>query len=70
MENYKPILSIANNQPPPGVNVDFVNFWTVWQDVENKYYDKTKIDPQKMLNGAITGMIGTLEDPYTVYLPP
>ncbi|MEK7185822.1 MAG: S41 family peptidase [Patescibacteria group bacterium] len=69
-KNYKPILSIANNQPPPGVNVDFVNFWTVWQDVENKYYDKTKIDPQKMLNGAITGMIGTLEDPYTVYLPP
>ncbi len=70
LKNYNPVLSVASREPPPGVNVDFSNFWTVWENVENKYYDKTKIDPQKMVNGAIEGMLGALGDPYTVYLPP
>lgn len=69
-KNYNPILSISNNQPPPGINVDFTNFWAVWNGVENKYYDKTKVDPQKMLNGAVSGMLAALDDPYTIYLPP
>ena len=69
-KNYKPILSVSNKEPPPGASVDFTNFWAVWQGVNDKYYDKTKIDSQKMLNGAISGMISTLEDPFTLYLPP
>jgi len=70
LKNYNPILSVSSKEPPPGVNVDFANFWAVWESVDSKYYDKTKIDPQKMLNGAIAGMLQTLGDPYTVYLPP
>lgn len=69
-KNYKPILSISGKEPPPGVNADLTNFWAVWQGVNDKYYDKTKIDSQKMVNGAITGMISTLDDPFTLYLPP
>ena len=70
-KNYKPVLSISGKQPPPSLsNLDFSNFWAVWENVESKYYDKSKIDPSKMLNGAINGMLATLSDPYTVYLPP
>lgn len=69
-KNYKPVLGVASKEPPPGVNVDFANFWAAWEGVNTKYYDKTKIDPEKMLNGAISGMLGTLEDPFTIYLPP
>lgn len=70
-KNYKPSINVTSKAPPPGVsNVDFEQFWTVWQKLEANYYDKSKLDSQKMLNGAISGMVGSLDDPFTVYLPP
>ena len=70
-KNYKPKISVTGAEPPVNITrVDFGRFWTVWQKIEEDYYDKTKINPQKMLDGAITGMIGSLGDPYTIYLPP
>lgn len=70
-KNYKPQINVSSKEPPAGVtNIDFSPFWTVWSKIETDYYDKTKIDPQKMLNGAIAGALQSLEDPFTVYLPP
>ena len=70
-QNYKPVLSVVNKEPPAGlINIDFNPFWIVWQKLATDYYDKTKIDQQKMLNGAITGMVSALGDPFTMYLPP
>ena len=70
-KNYKPVLSISSKEPPPSLsNLDFSNFWTVWQSLENNYYDKSKLDPAKMLNGAISGLVESVGDPYTIYLPP
>ena len=68
-ENYKPSASVVNREAPPSLNVDFSTFWNVWQKLEASYYDKTKLDPQKMLNGAIEGLASSLGDPYTMYLP-
>jgi len=69
--NYKPHVTVVNKEPPSGVqNVDFGLFWTVWEKIHESYYDKTALDSQKLLNGAITGMVEGLDDPYTVYLPP
>lgn len=69
--NYKPSLSIINKQPPPILgDTDFSVFWNVWENLENKFYDKSKLDPQQMLNGAIAGLTQSLGDPYTVYLAP
>ena len=66
-KNYKPVLNIVGKEPPPGiVNIDFNPFWTVWQKLAVNYYDKSKIDQQKMLNGAISGMVGALGDPFTI----
>ncbi len=70
-KRYKPQISVASKKPPQAVtNVDFEQFWTVWQKLESSYYDKSKLDPQKMLNGAIAGMVQSVDDPFTVYLPP
>jgi len=70
-KNYKPVLSISGKEPPPSLsNLDFSNFWAVWQSLNNNYYDKSKLDPSKMLNGAISGLVQSIEDPYTIYLPP
>jgi carboxyl-terminal processing protease len=49
---------------------DFTLFWTVWDKVNDEYVDKTALDPEKMIQGAISGMVSSLGDPYTVYLPP
>jgi carboxyl-terminal processing protease len=46
--------------------VEFGQFWKVWDLLEKKY--DGKVDYQKMLDGAISGMAGSLGDPYTSYL--
>ena len=70
-ENYKPSLAVVNKEAPTSQgNVDFSTFWNVWQRLETNYYDKAKLDPVKMLNGAIEGLTQSLGDPYTIYLPP
>lgn len=61
---------IMNASPPPNREVDFALFWEVWNRLEQKYVDKSKIDYQKMMQGAISGMVASVGDPYTVYLPP
>jgi len=50
--------------------VDFGQFWEVWQILENQYLDPKKLDTKKQVYGAIQGMTSSLEDPYTIYLPP
>lgn len=70
-KNYNPQINIVSKEPPPGItNVDFSQFWTVWQKLQSTYYDKSKIDHQKMLDGAISGLVESLGDPFTMYLPP
>ncbi len=70
-KNYKPQLNVVSKTPPSGVsNVDFTPFWAVWEKLMVNYYDKSKLDQQKMLNGAISGMVGALGDQFTMYLPP
>jgi carboxyl-terminal processing protease len=70
-QNYKPVINVLGKEPPAGVTtIDFNPFWTVWQKLQANYYDKSKLDQQKMLNGAISGMVGALGDPFTIYLPP
>lgn len=61
---------VVNQNAPSGVTVDFSLFWDVWQRVNRSYIDRAGIDPQKMVWGAISGMVASLGDPYTTYLPP
>ena len=55
---------------PPDKNVNFSLFWQVWDILSAKYYDKSKLVPAEMVNGAIEGMVAALGDPYTMFLPP
>ena len=64
----KPIKNIE--QPSNQSTVDFSLFWDVWGRLQHYYIDSANIDTQKMLWGAITGAVNSLDDPYTVFLPP
>ncbi|MFH0749647.1 MAG: S41 family peptidase [Candidatus Gottesmanbacteria bacterium] len=69
----KPTLTTTSviNQDVPSTNrVDFALFWDVWQRLRTYYIDAGSMDSQRMVWGAISGMVNSLEDPYTVFLPP
>lgn len=71
LRNYEPRIDVTSKEPPPSEkSVDFSTMWTVMQKLTSTYYDKEAINPQKFLDGAIQGMVNSLDDPYTVYLPP
>lgn len=57
------------SKPEAYSKVDFSHFWEVWGKLENAYFDSTKLEAQKMVDGAIAGMTAALGDPYTMYLP-
>lgn len=51
-------------------DVDLSTFWEVWHYLEKDYVEPEKIKQDSMVNGAIAGLTASLEDPYTIYLPP
>lgn len=50
--------------------VDFSLFWEAWNVVEEKYVNRSDLDRQEMVYGAISGMINSLNDPYSVFMEP
>ncbi len=65
-----PSSLIVNTATPSNTGVDFSLFWDVWNRVKRDYIEADTIDPQNMVYGAISGMVESLGDPYSVFLPP
>lgn len=65
-----PKIGIDRKVPTGRENIDFALFWEVWDRLESDYFDKSKINSQEMVLGAIRGMVAAVGDPYTVFLPP
>ena len=64
------ITSVANKDVGQVQGVDFSLFWDTWKAVQEKYVDRKNLDAQKMIYGAISGMVNSLGDPYSVFLEP
>lgn len=64
--NLSNLINSSGKNTPVSMNT----FWEVWQLLERDYLETDKIDETKMLDGAISGMVYGLGDPYTMYLPP
>src|SRR3989344_625256 len=64
------IQNLINKDSGQPEEVNFALFWEVWSSLNNKYVDTNKIDLQKMLYGAIEGMVNSVGDPYTVFFEP
>ena len=54
----------------PPEEVDFSLLWEAWHELESKYVNKQDFDTQEMIYGAISGMVDSLGDPYTIFLDP
>ncbi len=53
-----------------GNDFDLSMMWQVKERLQEKYLDKSKIKDESMKYGAIEGLVSSLDDPYTVFLPP
>lgn len=61
---------IINRDTGKPQEVDFALFWKVWDTLKAKHVDKESLDYQKMVYGAIKGMVGSVGDPYTSFFEP
>ncbi len=62
--------TIENKNFPTNSKVDFSLFWKVWNLVKKKHIDSDKLNAQKMVYGAINGMLKATGDPYTDFFNP
>lgn len=56
-----------------GEPVDMTAFWKVWYLLEDRYVvtdEESKITDEEKLWGAISGLVRSYGDPYTVFFPP
>lgn len=69
-KSFIPQITFSNQSGPKQENVDFSLFWQVYEALPQKFLDKSAFDGQKLLYGAISGMVRSLGDPYTAFLDP
>ncbi len=50
--------------------IDFSLFWDAYNKLHQNFIDNNKIDDQKIIYGAISGMTKSLGDPYTDFFDP
>ena len=70
---YRQNIKSSNTVVNPYGEQETVNmklFWDTWNILSGKYVDPYALDSQKMIYGAIRGMVYSLEDPYTVFMTP
>jgi carboxyl-terminal processing protease len=76
---YKGFIASASGYPKVTINrelpsaqkeLNFSLFWKVWDTMQDKYYDKSKLVQANMVYGAIQGMVAAVGDPYSMFLPP
>lgn len=52
-------------------NVDLAPFWYVWNLLDQKYpFKQVTPDQENKVYGAISGLVNSYKDPYTVFFPP
>ncbi len=54
----------------PPEEVDMSLLWEAWDTLENTYVNPKEIDHKKLVHGAISGMVSSLQDPYTTFFTP
>ncbi len=64
------VAGLQNLEQGKDAAVDFNLFWDAWVKVQEKFVNRSKLDYQQMVYGAISGMLASLEDPYTIFMSP
>ncbi len=49
---------------------DFAIFWDAWQVIQTSYLRAGEVKSQDLIYGAAKGLVGSLKDPYSVFMNP
>ncbi len=55
---------------PEDARAKFDVFWEIWDLLDQEYYSRATLNQTAMIQGAIRGMLASLDDKYTVYQEP
>ncbi|MFA7285338.1 MAG: S41 family peptidase [Candidatus Paceibacterota bacterium] len=70
-KNFENITSFVTRESQVDPNtIDLAPFWKVWGALDEKYPGANATDNQARVYGAIKGLVGSLEDPYTSFFTP
>jgi len=73
-ERYYPSIKLVkglkNLETTKPADVDFNLFWDAWRLIQSDYLKSGKLDNQKMVYGAVRGLVNSLDDPYSVFFDP
>lgn len=64
------VVGISGKETQVITTADFSPFWKVWNTMNEKYPSASKITDQDRVYGAISGLVGSLNDPYSVFFTP
>jgi len=68
------LSSEPSTGPPPQLDRDLPAEFDIiaetWRMLSDEYVDKDRLDPEKLSQGAVKGMIEALDDPYSAYRDP
>jgi carboxyl-terminal processing protease len=62
-------LQLINNQSEPK-EIDFSLLWEAYKHIEDNFLKAEDINYQDLVYGAVSGMVNSLNDPYTVFFNP
>jgi carboxyl-terminal processing protease len=64
------IIGLSNKDVQVATKTDFSPFWKVWNTINEKYPKADSITDQDRVYGAISGLVSSLNDPYSVFFNP
>lgn len=65
------VLDLSNKTNETIINTaDFSPFWKTWNLINEKSPKGKEVTNEKKLYGAISGLVGSLDDPYSVFFDP
>ncbi len=65
------VVTLKNKESLITNQTDFEPFWTTWNLINAKYVSPNgEVTDQDKVWGAIQGLTNSLDDPYTIFLPP
>jgi carboxyl-terminal processing protease len=64
------IIGVSGKETAVVTPADFSPFWKAWDTINEKSPSADKITDQDRVYGAISGLVGSLNDPYSVFFKP
>jgi carboxyl-terminal processing protease len=64
------VSGVEHKEPQVVTSVDFEPFWKAWNIINEKSPDAGKLGDQDRVWGAVKGLVGSLNDPYSTFFPP